>query len=128
MSDNLSAYTEVGSLLAAVLENPHSPAGVREAVVAHIDGLLTRANLMRPDVVRAIYPYLIAADISQAAQKGAGTSADAAEAEAVATELAAEAAPAAEAVEAAAAEAETGAGARDSTGDGGDAAMGASAE
>jgi hypothetical protein len=100
MSDNHSAYAEVGGLLAAMLENPQAPAAVREAVVAHLDGLLTRANLMRPDVVRMIYPHLVAADVAHAAPgaNGGGDNAGAAEAEAVATELAADAAPAAEAV------------------------------
>jgi hypothetical protein len=118
MSDNHSAYAEVGGLLAAMLENPQAPAAVREAVVAHLDGLLTRANLMRPDVVRMIYPHLVAADIQQTAPgaNGAGEAAGADEAQAVATELAEDAAPAAEAA------------AGDGAGDGEGAAMGASAE
>jgi hypothetical protein len=113
MADNHSAYAEVGGLLAAMLENPQAPAAVREAVVAHLDGLLERTNLMRPEVVRMIYPYLVAADISQTAPGANG--AGAAEAEAVAQELAEDAAPAAEA-------------AGDGAGEWGGTAMGASAE
>jgi hypothetical protein len=76
MTNTHSAYQEVGDLLAAMLENPHCPAGVRESVVEHLSGLYSRVNLTRPEVVRLLYPHLIAADIA-AASGGSNTAQEA---------------------------------------------------
>jgi len=57
-TEQTGEITQLGNLMAALLESPHCPPKVREAINAHLRDLYQRNDLMRPDMIRILYAHL----------------------------------------------------------------------
>lgn len=98
-------HNEVGNSIAALLASSKCPADLRQTLEGYVAGLFQKARLTRPEIVRAVLPFVLldaeAAAAEAAAAPAAVTEESAPEAvaedTAPAVEAVAEAAPASEA-------------------------------
>ncbi len=58
MASEHNPYEEVGSLMASLLASSQCPSSVREAIVAHLNGIYQQSDLTRPEMVRLLYHLL----------------------------------------------------------------------
>lgn len=58
MSNLTSEVFNFGNTLAAVLEYPHCPSVIREAIHSHLAELYRQTDLTRPDIIRALYDLI----------------------------------------------------------------------
>jgi hypothetical protein len=60
MARTLPEHEEIGRIVASLLGSPHCPPSLQASLKSHLAELYQGADLTRPEIVRVIYPYLVA--------------------------------------------------------------------
>jgi len=59
-------YQEIGEQIAKLLASEHCPQSLRSLLEDYLSGLYKQANLLKPEIVNSLFPYLMIASESSA--------------------------------------------------------------